>query len=140
MKCDDCVLGVRSGGLLGLMFIKRSSARMSEGNFTVFEHCPRCGYDNSVIAPYEPISCFFNLTYSSYLVIPRLFLEAMPETWQAAFVTMLEEITETLDISDDYTHEYHVNYRKDKRYAKDQYRDYRRGHIALRQGEDKRPY
>ena len=39
----------------------------------------------------RPIHRWFGLSYSSYLVLPRLALQAMPADWQARFVALLEE-------------------------------------------------
>ena len=40
----------------------------------------------------DPIHHFFNLTYASYLVLPRSILQSMPDEWQRRFVMMLDEI------------------------------------------------
>ena len=34
----------------------------------------------------EPIHAAFGLTYSAYLVVPRLAMQQMPQQWQARFV------------------------------------------------------
>jgi hypothetical protein len=71
------------------------------------------------------VSLWFNLTYASYLVLPRLWLESMPLDWQYQFVGMLNEIPETLVIDSDYDATYMVRYKKGGKFAKDPYRDYR---------------
>lgn len=38
-----------------------------------------------------PIHAFFELTYASWLVLPRVSLQEMPTDWQARFVALLEE-------------------------------------------------
>lgn len=40
----------------------------------------------------EPIHLWFELTYASYLVLPRSVLQSMPEGWQRRFVMCLEEL------------------------------------------------
>lgn len=37
------------------------------------------------------IHTYFGLSYANYLVLPRTLLQSMPEKWQHAFVTLLEE-------------------------------------------------
>lgn len=75
------------------------------------------------------ISTWFNLTYASYLVLPRLWLETMPIEWQYKFVALLNEIPETLDIDDEYPATYLVTCKRRGKFVKDIYRDYRHGTI-----------
>ncbi len=42
-----------------------------------------------------PVNASFNLTYASYLVVPRMVLEAMSHNWQARFVALMEEALST---------------------------------------------
>lgn len=44
----------------------------------------------------EPIHLWFNLTYSSYLVLHRTMLQSMPQEWQARFVRCLGELEDAL--------------------------------------------
>lgn len=42
-----------------------------------------------------PIHEFFGLTYSSYLVLPRLLLQEMPLEWQRQLVDILDKLNAT---------------------------------------------
>jgi len=83
-------------------------------------------------SPPMDISGWFSLTYASYLVIPRLWLESMPIEWQHQFVSLLEKIQDTLVIDAEYTAEYIVTCKRKGKFIKDPYRDYRRGHMELK--------
>lgn len=48
----------------------------------------------------DPVHTWFGLTYSSYLVLPRVLMQEMPVEWQTRFVTCLEEMSEVFDIPD----------------------------------------
>jgi len=43
------------------------------------------------VAPSDEINRWFGLTYASWLTIPRVLLQDMPDEWQAKFVALLEE-------------------------------------------------
>jgi hypothetical protein len=45
----------------------------------------------------QPVHGWFGLTYAAWLVLPRLYLEAMPEDWQRKFVVLLKELGATFD-------------------------------------------
>ena len=45
----------------------------------------------------SPVHNWFELSYASYLTLPRSVMEAMPYEWQVAMVALLEEADETLD-------------------------------------------
>lgn len=46
---------------------------------------------------------YFGLSYASYLVIPRVALDAMPLAWQERFVDLMQEAEEIgLETPDDY--------------------------------------
>lgn len=47
----------------------------------------------------SPIHVWFELSYSSYLVLHRSLMEGMPMTWQRMMVQLLNEIEETYDTS-----------------------------------------
>lgn len=49
----------------------------------------------------SPVHGWFGLTYSSYLVVQRSLLEAMPLAWQRKFVALLKEIGEEFDTDDE---------------------------------------
>lgn len=82
------------------------------------------------------ISEWFSLSYSSYLVLPRVFLESMPENFQERFVALLQELEESLEIDENYTGQYKVQYWKDKRFAVDPYRAYRHTSVKLKEKEE----
>lgn len=44
----------------------------------------------------QAIHSFFGLSYSSYLILPRVALQSMPAEWQRKFVEMVEQIPEHL--------------------------------------------
>lgn len=76
--------------------------------------------------PHEAIHCWFGLTYSNYLVIPRVLLQSMPDEWQEKFVKLLEDAHEHFGdgIDDNYT----VQLRDKKgRFIEDPLADYQRG-------------
>ena len=43
----------------------------------------------------DPVHTWFGLTYSSYFVMPRMALQAMPLEWQRKFVSLMEEANAT---------------------------------------------
>lgn len=51
--------------------------------------------------PTEPhnnaIHAWFELSYSQFLTVPRLFLQSMPAEWQAKMVDLLNELDESFD-------------------------------------------
>ena len=78
----------------------------------------------------EPIHLWFNLTYSSYLVLQRTLLQSMPTEWQVRFVRCLEELDAAFgdqmpDVS------YSVRTRIDGKYAHDPLADYQRGRRTI---------
>ena len=74
----------------------------------------------------EPIHTWFELSYCSYLVLPRSILQAMPVEWQQRLVDLLEEAEEMLDTSK-IPGRYTVQLRDSKgRFTKDKYCNYRR--------------
>lgn len=55
---------------------------------------------------YSDIHHWFQLSYSSYLVLPRSLMEGMPIEWQHKMIDLLEEMREVYDsskIEDNYT-------------------------------------
>lgn len=84
----------------------------------------------------RPIHNWFELTYSSYLVLPRLMMDSMPAAWQRKMVALLEEAQDKLIIEPDYSNDYMVKLRKNGKFVKDPYIDYRRGKkLKLREKE-----
>lgn len=69
-----------------------------------------------------PVHNSFGLTYASYLVVPRMVLEAMPFEWQEQFVAMMDELHETIEYDEP---DYNVTARKNRRFISDPLRDYR---------------
>lgn len=62
--------------------------------------------------------------YSSYLVLPRSLMQAMPGPWQHGFVRLLEELQATFQQENDH---YAVNLRsEDGTFISDPFRGYRR--------------
>ena len=60
-----------------------------------------------------PIHGWFNLTYASYLVLPRSVLQSAPIEWQRRFVDCLNELEELFgEVPEKGT--YHVNLHDDQ--------------------------
>ncbi len=78
------------------------------------------------------INNWFELTYSSYLVLPRLILQSMPNAWQKRFIELLEQIPETIKLDDNYSAEYRINYIVNNKFSVDPYKNYRRGTVKYR--------
>lgn len=74
----------------------------------------------------DPIHGWFELTYSSYLVLPRSLLQSMPQEWQAKLVTLLEDLEQSFDTSE-FVSEYQVTARRGGKYVEDPLRHYERG-------------
>lgn len=75
----------------------------------------------------EPIHSWFELTYSSYLVVPRSVLQSMPVEWQRRMVACLEEAREA-SAGLDLPTRYQVRARDSSgRFVQDPYADYQRG-------------
>lgn len=73
----------------------------------------------------DPIHIWFGLTYSSYLVLHRSVLCAMPLEWQEKMVALLEEMDETID-SSKLISNFTVQVRGEKgRFIQDPYANYR---------------
>lgn len=80
----------------------------------------------------EPIHHWFGLTYSSYLVLPRVGLQSMPEPWQRKLVALLEEMEGTID-TDEWPSEYTVQVRNpDGTFATADLPSYRHGRAEHR--------
>lgn len=80
---------------------------------------------------------WFGLTYSSYLVLPRLVLDSMPEIWQKKFIELLDEIEEIIEYPENYTGEYWVRLKKGNKFISDPLKDYRRGKVIKKIMESK---
>ena len=82
----------------------------------------------------EPIHSWFELSYSNYLVLPRLALQSMPAEWQHTFVACLEELEQRIPkCMPDGCSSYYVMPRDDEtgRLTQDPYSDYERGRARL---------
>lgn len=84
--------------------------------------------------PEHPVHVWFGLTYSSYLVIPRLALQEMPVEWQRRLVDLLEEGHDVHGMST--PADYQVTRRTGGRYRRDPWADYRRGTVAAARAAD----
>lgn len=78
------------------------------------------------------IHTWFSLTYSSYLVLPRLMLSSMPLEWQYKFVELLEEMENSIELETGYTSYYSIQYKVNGKFATDPYRDYWRGKVKFK--------
>ena len=78
------------------------------------------------------VHTWFSLTYSSYLVLPRLILSSMPLDWQYKFVALIEEMEDMIDFEPGYTSYYSIQYKVNGKIAKDPYVDYRRGIVKFK--------
>lgn len=74
----------------------------------------------------ETIHEWFELTYASYLVLPRSILQSMPEKWQERFVELLREADRFGRVPRAGTYEVRVR-DEQGRYTRDDLRDYDRG-------------
>jgi hypothetical protein len=74
-----------------------------------------------------PVHLWFELTYSAYLVVQRSVLQAMPVEWQRRFVRLLNQIEQTLDVSDVPRSFRVLALDARNRFVSDPYRDYRHG-------------
>jgi len=43
----------------------------------------------------DAIQCWFNLSYASFLTLPRVLMQAMPVEWQGKLAALLNEYQET---------------------------------------------
>lgn len=72
----------------------------------------------------DPVHAWFGLTYSAYLVVPRLALTSMPVDWQRRFAALMNEALESgMETPDDYE----VRRRRHGRFITDPWADYRHG-------------
>lgn len=71
----------------------------------------------------DAIHNWFELSYASYLALPRAVLQHMPQDWQNRFVQCLNELSDLVDFDDNYS----VNLRDKKgRFKKDPLSQYKR--------------
>ena len=72
---------------------------------------------------YDDIHHWFGLTYTSYLVLTRSVLEAMPKKWQDKFLKLLEELEDRQP--EDVPSDFWVRAKKGNKFIKDPYRNYK---------------
>jgi len=83
----------------------------------------------------EPVHNWFGLTYSSYLVLPRVLLQSAPLEWQQKFIRLLNDLEEMFP--DQHGHEYWVR-RKERdqngrfRFIHDPLSQYRHNRVTPR--------
>jgi hypothetical protein len=76
------------------------------------------------------VHTWFGLTYSSYLVIPRSLLQAMPPEWQANFVRLLREMRVAVEFMQPIDDNYTVSLRDVRgRFVKDPLAEYRHSQV-----------
>jgi hypothetical protein len=73
----------------------------------------------------EPVHHWFGLTYSSYLILHRSVMQAMPVGWQRRFVALLEEMEDTVEW-EKLPHDFWVRAREGRHFVADPFREYRR--------------
>lgn len=72
------------------------------------------------------LQCWFGLSYSQYLTIPRSIMEAMPTEWKGKMSQLLYELDDTFEWRPD-DGRYWVQIKNDNgRYMSDHLREYRR--------------
>lgn len=73
-----------------------------------------------------PIHTWFELSYSSYLVLHRSLMEGMSHTWKDKMVKLLRELDNTYD-TDQIPNNFWVRAKgEDNKFIHDPYREYRR--------------
>jgi len=112
-------------------------------NHLQFPYCPRCGGKIEVVhqpkncefieCEDEPVHNWFQLSYSSYLVLPRSVLQSMPVEWQRDFIDLIRKVQRTLEVDG------MPNYRvratdSNGKFVYDPFCDYQRGRrrVAMR--------
>jgi hypothetical protein len=76
---------------------------------------------------FEPVHCYFELSYANYLVIPRTALQSMPLEWQKRFIECMEQLDEAIDWRQNYEVILRDNYGKILSITNDPLNDYERG-------------
>jgi hypothetical protein len=87
---------------------------------------------DKIIFDEEVIQTWFELSYASYLVIPRSVLQSMSNEWQTKFVKLLNEIEEHEELICPKEGVYEVRLKDDKnKVIHDYFKDYERGRRRL---------
>jgi hypothetical protein len=79
----------------------------------------------------EPVSCWFSLTYSSYMVLHRVALESMPAEWQRKFIALIEQMQAELQ-TDLLPSEFMVKARVNGKFITDDWAQYRHRRLPPR--------
>ena len=77
------------------------------------------------------IHTWFELSYSSYMVLNRLAMCNMPKKWQEKLIALLDELEEKQP--DDMPTEFWVRARKGNKFIKDPYNKYRHTRIEMKE-------
>lgn len=80
---------------------------------------------------YDDIHHMFGLSYSSYLVLTRSILEAMPKDWQDKFVRLMQALEDRWP--EDAPSQFWVRASKDNKFYSDPYRNYRHAQVKLKE-------
>lgn len=51
---------------------------------------------DDILSGKEDLSCYFGLSYASWLTLPRVLMEAMPDEWQGQMAKLLFEYDEAI--------------------------------------------
>ena len=86
--------------------------------------------------PQETSDKFFNLSHSSWVVLPRVALQSMPPHWQARFFKMLRELEENLEYPEGYTGEFAVTMKQGNKYVKSVMPHYRHNVLPMEKREE----
>lgn len=117
--------------------LRKSFAKLcANGNRSCSYDCVNCKDLNSLLpekqswqeqAKAEAIHNWFELSYASYLVLPRSILQSAPDEWQTKFVALLEVLHGLFgDVPAEGT--YHITLKNDAgKFISDPLRDYERG-------------
>lgn len=79
------------------------------------------------------MSLWFNLTYASYLTVPRSLLEAMPKKWQRRFYKLFSEVDEAFPQGCPAEGQHYEVHTRDEtgRFVADPLREYRHPDVRL---------
>jgi hypothetical protein len=92
------------------------------------DFCPPCVSEiNSpgAIHATGPVWDFFGLSYSSYLVVQRAVLQAMPIAWQQRFCELMREVAAAIAL-EELPGSFWVRARQGRRFVSDPWSNYRR--------------
>lgn len=90
----------------------------------------------------ERMHTWWELSYSSYLVIPRTIIQSMPDDWQGEFCTLLDRahlILKAMNVEwppKDHSIAVQLRHEPTGHYVKDDLADYQRGRRRLWQNEN----